>query len=275
MISHEALAKKQMHQYIRTSAKLKQPTTEAENVVDLLAPSHSSKLESNVANAVKQARAYKADKSELKCKLQRLSQEERLRAEEAQRTCDALSTEVRHARGSAEKLAAALKDCLLEKRSILSFLTEVFSTPPDTSTLIKPSAVQNAKLGGRELLGLMGNLEIEIHDAAMHLHHMLQRIREESKYTDTVFDSNLQSFTVEELIHRLLQERQDSGGSCVLEDACHCPTLPVTCRIDWRLEKDRYLRLKHVINRKVAQLLKVQKLAKSGATAAANRCPLY
>nr|CEL65518.1 TPA: hypothetical protein BN1204_013600 [Neospora caninum Liverpool] len=230
-------------------------------------------LESNVANAVKQARAYKADKSELKCKLQRLSQEERIRADEAQRACDALSSEVRRARGSAETLAAALKDCLMEKRSILSFLTEVFSTPPDTSTLIKPGALQNAKHGGQELLGLIGNLEVEIHDAAMHLHHMLQRLREESKYTDTVFDSRLQSFTVDELIHRLLLERHNSGGNCVLEDACHCPTLPVTCRIDWRLEKDRYLRLKHVINRKVGQLLKLQKLAKSAA--AANRCPLY
>lgn len=47
----------------------------------------------------------------------------------------------------------------------------------------------------------------------------------------------------------------------------------VACRVDWRLEKDRYLRLKHLINRKVGQLLKLQKLAKSGA--AASRCSLY
>ncbi|PFH34669.1 hypothetical protein BESB_067020 [Besnoitia besnoiti] len=232
-------------------------------------------LEANLENAVRQARAYKSDKSELKCRLQHLSQEDRIHTEQAQRTCDALSSEIRQARSSAEKLAAALKDCLLERRSILSFLTEVFSTPPDTSTLVKPSALQNAKHGGREIAGLMGNLEIEIHDAAMHLHHMLQRIREESKHNDAVFDASLQGCTVDELLHRLLQERRGSGTTCLLEDSCHCPTLPVTCRIDWRLEKDRYLRLKHVINRKVGQLLKLQKAAKSGISTPFYRCSLH
>ncbi|CBZ51567.1 conserved hypothetical protein [Neospora caninum Liverpool] len=115
-------------------------------------------LESNVANAVKQARAYKADKSELKCKLQRLSQEERIRAD------------------------------------------------------------------AKHPVFLNGSLQ----HAARYL------------YTDQTWR------------------------------AAECQ---VTCRIDWRLEKDRYLRLKHVINRKVGQLLKLQKLAKSAA--AANRCPLY
>ncbi|PHJ18563.1 hypothetical protein CSUI_007607 [Cystoisospora suis] len=229
-------------------------------------------LEGNLSGALKQIRAYRDEKAELKSRLHKLVREEKVRAEEAQRACDALSSEVRRARCGSEKLACALQDCLLERRSILSFLTEVFSTPPDTSTLVKPSALQHLQ-HGREMRELMSNLEVEIHDAAMQLHHMLQRIRDESKYNDAVFDPNVQSFSVEELLHRLAHVHQEACGS-LCNEAVHCQTLSVACRVDWRLEKDRYLRLKHLINRKVGQLLKLQKLAKSGA-AAASRCSLY